>query len=221
MSRPAAFFDLDLTLIDANSAVLWAKHERRRGFISRSQMARAMLWTVLYHFSLVNMEKAYAAGVAAYKGAPRSDIEARTRAWFHTEVAPLLRPEAHEALHWHRAQGHPLVLLTSSTCFGAKAAADLWGFDAWMANDFHHDENECLVGTFHEPLVYGAGKVHHARHYAETHSVSLDESYFYSDSYSDLPMLEAVGHPRVVTPDPRLRYAAKQRGWPVLQWRKP
>lgn len=218
MSQPAAFFDLDLTFIDANSAMLWAKHERSRGFISRRQLARVSLWTFLYYLSLVDMEDAYAAGVAAYTGLRRSDLDTRTRAWFLKEVAPRVRPNALKALAWHREQNHPVVLLTSSTCFGAAAAAEYWGFDGWLANDFHHDASGRLLGTFHRPLCYGAGKIQHAERYAIENNVSLAKSYFYSDSYSDLPMLEHVGHPRVVTPDPRLRYTAKRRGWDILDW---
>lgn len=218
MPKPAAFFDLDLTLINTNSAVLWAKHERSRGFISRTEMAQATLWTALYYLSVVDIEKAYRTAITAYSGLERADLDSRTRAWFHEEVAHRARPDALAAVEWHRSQGHPLVLLTSSTCFGASAAADHWGFDEWLANDFHHDEQGKLLGTVHQPLCYGVGKVHHATRYADAHGVSLESSYFYSDSFSDLPMLEAVGHPKVVCPDPRLRWAARRRGWDILAW---
>lgn len=218
MLKPAAFFDLDLTLIDANSAMLWAQHERSRGFISRKEMAQASLWTMLYYLSIVDIEKAYQTAVAAYRGSSRSELDARTRAWFQAEVAHRARPGALRAVDWHRSQGHPLVLLTSSTCFGAAAAAEHWGFDGWLANDFYHDAQGKLTGAVHQPLCYAEGKVHHATHYADAHGVSLSNSYFYSDSYSDLPMLEAVGHPKVVCPDPRLRWAARRRGWDILAW---
>lgn len=218
MTRPAAFFDLDRTLIDGNSALLWARHEFQRGAITRGQLARASFWTLLYHFSLVDMEAAYAEATRMYRGQERAALDAQTRRWFDDEVAALLRPEAAEAIAWHRDAGHPLVLLTSATCFEAEIAAERWGFDAWLANDFEHDASGRLTGQVQLPLVYGAGKVHHAAKYADEHGVSLRESYFYSDSLSDLPMLEAVGHARVVTPDPRLRRAAKRRGWPILDW---
>ena len=221
MSLPAAFFDLDRTLIASNSALLWARHERGRGAITRRQLARASIWTLLYHFSLVDIESAYAEATMMYRGQERELLDARTRRWFHAEIAPLLRPQAVEAMAWHRAQGHPLVLLTSATCFEAKVAAEHWKFDAWLANDFEHDASGRLTGQVQLPLVYGPGKVHHATRYANRHGVSLGESYFYSDSYSDLPMLEAVGHARVVTPDPRLRRAAKRRRWPILDWTRP
>lgn len=217
MTRTAAFFDLDRTVIRVNSAILWAQHERKRGFISRTQLARSLFWSALYHLSLVDMERAYAEAVAHYRGSDPNELDALTRTWFHQEVAQHVRPQALDAIAWHRDKGHPLVLLTSSSSFGAAAASDLWGFDAWIANEFPV-KNGRIDGSFATPLVYGDGKVHHAEKYAKAHQISFEESYFYSDSLSDQPMLEAVGNPRIVDPDPRLRRLAKQRDWPILPW---
>jgi phosphoserine phosphatase len=70
------------------------------------------------------------------------------------------------------------------------------------------------------PFCYGPGKVQRAERWAAEHGVELEQSYFYTDSLSDLPMLERVGQPRIVNPDPRLRREANRRGWPILDWRK-
>src|SRR5690554_8229911 len=94
MLKPAAFFDLDLTLIDANSAVLWAQHERSRGFISRKEIAQATLWTLLYYLSIVDIEKAYQTTVAANRGPTRSELDVRYAAWFQAAVEPQTRPGA-------------------------------------------------------------------------------------------------------------------------------
>lgn len=217
MRDTAAFFDLDRTIIRVNSAILWAKHERKRGFISRRQLARSLMWSLLYHLSLVDMERAYKEAVSHYRGSCPKEIEDLTRVWFHADVTQHTRPGALEAIAWHKAQGHPLVLLTSSTSFEATIATEHWGFDAWIANEFPIEDGK-IAGAFRAPLVYGPGKVHHAERYAQEHGISLENSYFYSDSYSDRPMLEAVGEPRVIAPDPRLRRLAMQRAWPILQW---
>lgn len=218
MSRAAAFFDLDRTLIDVNSGFTWAQHELREGNLSRSQFARAALWTGMYHLSLIDMERAFNHAVSHYRGTSRQLLEARTRDWFMRDVERRLRPQAARTIAEHRVQGHPLVLLTSSSCFEAATAAEAWGFDAWLANDFHTDLEGLLEGTFVSPMCYGPGKVEYAQTWAQEHDVDLDMSYFYSDSLSDLPMLERVGQPRVVTPDPRLKREAARRGWPVLRW---
>lgn len=220
MTQCAAFFDLDRTILRVNSAILWAQHERKRGFINRRQLARSLMWSALYHLSLVDMERAYQEAVAHYRGSCPKELHTLTHQWFHNEVVQHTRPGALQAIQWHKEQGHPLVLLTSASSFEALVAAKHWKFDAGIANEFPVEHGK-IAGSFVAPLVYGEGKVHHAVNYAKEHSISLSKSYFYSDSYSDRPMLEAVGKPRVIAPDPRLRRFARKQRWPILDWESP
>lgn len=218
MPAIAAFFDLDRTLLDVNSGFLWARHERQSGNISRWQFLRAAFWTILYHFSVIDIDTALAYAIRHYRGVSRDDIDRRTRAWFFAQVEPRLRAGGAAALQDHRDRGHLTVLLTNSSCFEAAAAAEAWSLDDWLANEFPVDARGVLLGTLTHPLCHGQGKVHYAEQWAQRHDVDLDRSFFYTDSYSDIPMLERVGEPRVVSPDIRLRRAARQQGWPVLAW---
>jgi HAD superfamily hydrolase (TIGR01490 family) len=214
----AAFFDLDRTLIDVNSGYLWAKHERHEGNISTLQFGKAVAWTVLYHLSLIDLETAIEQATRHYAGVTRESLDERTREWFEREVRHRARPAALEAVQRHKEQGHHLVILTNASVFEASAAAKEWSFDHFLANDFHTDDDGRLTGTCLRPICYGQGKVERAEAWALEHGVAIDDAYFYTDSYSDLPMLERVSEPRVVSPDPRLRRAAKQREWPILDW---
>lgn len=214
----AAFFDLDLTVIDVNSGVLWAQHERRAGNISLVQLSRAILWHGLYRLSLIDMETALDRAIEHYRGVEAAALDQRTRAWFRDHVMPRARPAALAAIERHKSAGHPLVLLTNSSCYEAAVAAETWGFDAYLANEFPTDSSGCLLGTFARPMCYGPGKVARAETWAAERGIDLGASFFYSDSYSDVPMLERVGEPRVVAPDPRLRRAARRRGWEILDW---
>jgi HAD superfamily hydrolase (TIGR01490 family) len=214
----AAFFDLDRTLLDMNSSTLWAKHELLKRSISLKQFGRVLLWNALYHLSLIDMETAYKAALEHYRGRQYDELENETRAWFSRDVAHHLRSGAPRALREHREQGHTLVLLTSASAFAARAARDTWELDDILSNDFPTDEAGKLDGTFVAPLCYGEGKVKRSRAWAAERGVDLAQSYFYTDSYSDAPMLRVVGHPRVISPDPRLSREARQRGWPILQW---
>ena len=218
MSATVAFFDLDRTLIDVNSGLLWARHERKNGHITRMQMARALFWTALYHVAAIDMETAINQALAHYRGVDSVHLDERTRAWFEREVAGRLRPKAATAMAEHRERGDALVILTNSSCYEARAAAERWGFDDYLANEFPTDPSGRLLGAFQPPLCYGAGKVKRAEAWAAERGADLAHSYFYSDSYSDLPMLKRVGEPRVVRPDPRLRVAARRLGWPILDW---
>jgi HAD superfamily hydrolase (TIGR01490 family) len=216
--RTAAFFDLDRTLLDMNSSTLWAKHELLQRSISLRQFARVLVWNALYHLSLIDIETAYKEALGHYRGRFYDDLETETRRWFARDVVHHLRPGAGRALRQHRDEGHELVLLTSASAFAARAARDAWGLDDFLSNDFPTDDRGRLDGTFIAPLCYGEGKVQRARAWASERSVDLTKSYFYTDSYSDAPMLRVVGHPRVISPDPRLGREARQRGWPILQW---
>lgn len=214
----AAFFDLDRTLIDCNSGMEWARHEFGEGNISLWQLGQATVWMGLYHLALIDMKKAFDQAVAHYEGVPRRLVDSRTRSWFHRHIAERLRDGAAEAVERHRRADHHLVILTNSSCFEARVATEVWGFDDYLANEFPCDDDGRLLGEFEEPLCYGAGKVERAEAWAEERGVDLDNSYFYSDSYSDLPMLERVAEPRIVDPDPRLSRTARDRRWPVLDW---
>lgn len=218
MSRLAAFFDLDRTLIDVNSAILWALSERRERSLSTGQVLRVLYWGALYHLSLVDVEAAFAVALAHYRSLPTADLDRRTREWFAREVSPRLRPGALPILQEHRDAGHALVLLTGSSDYAARAAAETWGFDDWIANRFLVDPEGKLLGTCEDPICFGLGKVTRAERWAAANDVTLEASFFYTDSFTDLPMLERVGNPRVVAPDPRLRRVARQRGWPILRW---
>lgn len=217
--RVAAFFDLDRTLIDVNSGLLYARFERSHGRISRAQMARSVVWLVLYHFSLVDMERALDTAVEHYRGVPDRDLDARTRSFFHQQIATRLQPGARRALEAHREQSHPLVMLTSSSIYLARVSSETFGLDHFIANRFPVDDAGLLEGTLARPVCYGPGKVSLAQSWADAHGVDLDRSFFYSDSLSDAPMLERVGQPRVVNPDPRLKRLARRRRWPILDWR--
>jgi len=214
----AAFFDLDRTLLGVSSGTLWAKHELLSGNISPKQFGRVAVWNVLYHLSLIDIETAFKEAVAHYRGRRYEDLEHETRRWFLREVALHLRPGASRALDEHREQEHHLVLLTSASAFASRVAVDTWGLDDFLSNDFPTDVDGRLDGTFISPLCYGHGKVERARAWATERGIDLADCYFYSDSLTDFPMLDAVGNPRVVAPDPRLRRAAKKRHWPILQW---
>jgi HAD superfamily hydrolase (TIGR01490 family) len=214
----AAFFDLDRTLISVNSGFHYARYERQRGRIGWRHYLQASLWVLLYHLSLMDMEKAYSRALAHYRGAEDEELDRTTRRWFREAIADRVQPGALDALERHRRRGEPTVLLTNSSCYLAKVASEAWRLDDWLANQFETDSEGRLTGRLLQPLCYGRGKVVLAEAWAADHDVDLDESTFYSDSYSDRPMLERVGLPRVVNPDPRLRWVARRRGWPILDW---
>jgi len=212
-----AFFDLDKTLLAVNSASLWVSHEVRQGNITRFQAARAALWILRYHLGFGAIEDAMTVAVATLEGVREADIEARTIRWYEEEVASLYRPGAQAVLEEHRGRGDDLVLLTSSSPYLSRPVQERLKLDGILCTRFEV-EGGLFTGQPVTPICYGLGKVHHAKQYAGERDVALEDCAFYTDSYSDMPMLEAVGRPVAVHPDPRLKRAAKKLRWPILDW---
>jgi HAD superfamily hydrolase (TIGR01490 family) len=216
----AAFFDLDRTLISVNSGSLWIKRERRMGRISLRQVVEGTMMLLAYRLSIVDIEAAMRKALAVYRGEREETLARWTREWYLQTVAPCVTPAARQALAEHRAQGHPLVLLTSSSPYVSVVVAEQLGLDAWISSRYEVRDG-LLTGEPVLPLCYGAGKVGYAERWAAEAGVDLGRSYFYTDSYTDLPMLLRVGEPRIVNPDLRLRLYARWRGWPLLVWSDP
>lgn len=216
--RIAAFFDLDHTLIAINSGNLWVRRERRLKRISLKQVLEATLMLLAYRLSIVDIQASMRKALSVYRGEREEVLAAWTREWFEQEVRQFVSPGARQALEQHRAAGHLRVLLTSSSPYIAATASEHLGLDGWISSTYEVKEG-VLTGEPVLPLCYGPGKVALAERFALERQIDLSSSYFYSDSYTDLPMLLRVGEPRVVNPDLRLRIAALRRGWPVLEWR--
>ncbi|MBM4371502.1 MAG: HAD family hydrolase [Deltaproteobacteria bacterium] len=214
----AAFFDLDRTLLTANSGRLWLWNERREGRLGNAQLLLGGWYLALYHLGLVDMEAAILRALETIRGLEEETVRNRTREWFDRVVAPCEAPGARRVLEDHRARGHRLVLLTTSSPYAAECALAHFGLDHALSMRYEVRDGR-FTGAFIPPLCFGPGKVTAAEALAAREDLDLDRSWFYTDSYTDLPMLERVGHPRVVNPDPRLRRHARRTGWPVLDWR--
>ena len=117
----------------------------------------------------------------------------------------------------HLDDGDVLALITGSSFYLAEIFGDKWGFTHIVANRFLV-EGEYFTGEAQEPLCYGEGKVHYAEKIAAEHGVQLDDCIFYTDSISDLPLLEKVGSPIAVHPDYHLKRLAQKRGWEIALW---
>jgi len=218
MAVAAAFFDADHTVLRVNSGTEWMKYLRRRGEISRYEMARAGVWAALYKLALLDMDGLARRLVADLKGESVEEMRQKCAEWWTTEVRHSIAPAALTAVEAHRARGDKVVLLTGGTQFVAEPLGAELRLDGVLCSRLTHDGARC-TGTFAEPLCFGAGKIHWAERFAAEHDVDLARSSFYTDSYNDLPMLERVGVPIAVNPDVRLARVARRRGWAVQHWR--
>ncbi len=213
----AAFFDLDGTIITRNSASLWMMSEWRKGRLSLYLVARGSLYVLAYKLGVIDMEQAMNEALQTVAGMEEEALRLRTHQWVDERVMRFVAPGARVALDRHRTQGHRLVLLTSASPYESEAISERLGLDDFLSTRYEvHDGR--MTGKVAPPICYGTGKIHWAKQYADAHDIDLKESWFYSDSITDLPMLQEVGHPVVVNPDLRLKRKAAKIGWPVEHW---
>ncbi len=214
-----ALFDLDRTLLDLNSGSAWVRREWRSGRLGWTQAAWAAWWLGRYALGHEALDRAFAQAAAAYANRPEAEVRDEVETWFDAEIRHRLRPGARDAIATHRAAGDRLVLATTSSQFAAEAAARAFGLDDVISTVVEVRDG-VLTGRL-EANAFGAGKARQVAAWAAREGVSLVHATFYTDSASDLPLLRAVGRPRVVHPDRRLARAAAAEGWPVLDWGRP
>ena len=222
-----ALFDLDNTLLDADSDFLWGEFLCRVGAVDAHdyQAANARFYREYLEGHLVFAEYVrFCLGVLA-----RHEL-ADLRAWRDRFVAELVRPNitlaARELVAQHRAAGDELAIVTASNAFiTAPIAAEL-GVPRLIATEAATDDAGRFTGEPSGVPSFREGKVTRvAQWLAEAHGARaealLDAAWFYSDSHNDLPLLERVGRPVAVNPDPVLARVAHERGWPVMSLRAP
>jgi len=211
----AAFFDIDGTLISRNSAQLYMRHMRRSGQARRRDVARTFYLLALYKLGLLDMEQALAVSLEWVRGRAEEEIRADCVSWYARDVRRYLVPEVVEAIAAHRRAGHVIALLTSATRYLAEPLGADVGVEHLLVSRLVVRDGR-FTGEAVRPLCYGAGKIYWAERFAAEHGLALERSFFYTDSITDLPLLERIGEPRIVNPDPRLRRVAQRRGWRVV-----
>lgn len=215
--RVAAFFDVDCTLLDINSGRAWFRYQRARGAIGLKTSLQSVLWLAMYRMSVLDYDAVTRKVLAPYEGVSLEEVHDEVARWYAAHIRQHLCREGRAAVERHRARGDVLVLLTSGSRFLNEAVAADLDVPHLLCTEVEA-ANGRLTGDYRRPACYGAGKVHWAEDFARTQGISLAHSHFYSDSFSDRPMLERVGHAHVINPDPRLRRYARRRGWPIETW---
>jgi HAD superfamily hydrolase (TIGR01490 family) len=212
----AAFFDMDNTLLRVETGMSWVRFLYKRGELPPMMVAKALYWQALYKLAVLDMDTVFTRLVADLRGDSEAAMIAKCDIWYRDHVAPEVAPAARVAIEHHRQAGHLIVLATGSTQYAARPVARGVGIEHVLSSELEVD-----AGVFTgrpAAFCFGQHKVRLAEAWAERHAVDLAASYFYSDSYNDLPMLERVGTAIAVNPDARLRRHARRRGWAAPRW---
>jgi putative phosphoserine phosphatase/1-acylglycerol-3-phosphate O-acyltransferase len=213
----AAFFDLDRTLLSGASGPVLSAALRDAGVISeRSIPGEGFVYRLfdLVGETLPSMILTRQAARFA-KGWERARVQAAGEK-AADDLAAAVQPFARPLIDEHRVNGRALVLATTTPDDMIRPLAARLGFDDVVATRYGIDHEGRYDGTIAGDFVWGKGKLAAVRRWAADHEVSLEDSWAYSDSFYDHPLLRAVGHPTAVNPDPRLLALATVRRWPVL-----
>jgi HAD superfamily hydrolase (TIGR01490 family) len=220
MSRAAAFFDLDRTLLRRSSALALAGTFRRRGVIGRFQVIKAAFWQLLFvarGASAETVRKASEDGLILLRGFTAAAMQELVAEALEPVLKPLVYPEALALADEHRRRGEPTYIVSAALQEIVDGLAGELGFDGALGTVC-----EVRDGVYTGRPVrscHGAAKAEAVRELADAEGLDLATSTAYSDSHTDLAFLEAVGNPVAVNPDPGLRRIAADRGWPVLAFR--
>jgi HAD superfamily hydrolase (TIGR01490 family) len=219
MPCAAAFFDLDRTLLRRSSALALAPSFRREGVISRTQLAKAAFWQLLFVARGVSDErvrKAAGEGLMILRGFTPEGMRALVAGALEPVLRPLVYRGPLDVARRHQEQGERVYIVSAALQEIVDALADDLGLDGALGT-ICEVENGAYTG---KPLrsLHGAEKAEAVRELAEREGIDLASSTAYSDGYTDLPFLDAVGNPVAVNPDADLRRTALERGWPVLEF---
>jgi HAD superfamily hydrolase (TIGR01490 family) len=219
----AAFFDLDKTIIAKSSVLAFGRPLYREGLISRSAIARSMYAQIVYMLvgaDEAKMEKVRESMLRLTKGWDQQHVAEIVRETLEATIQPIIYAEALDLIREHNEAGRKTVIISSSPFEVVAPLAEYLGVDDAIATRAQIDDEGRYTGEL-EFYAYGAAKAVAIREMAETEGIDLSASYAYSDSVTDIPMLEAVGHPVVVNPDRDLARAAIEREWEVRKFVRP
>jgi len=211
----AAFFDLDKTVIAKASVVAFGTPLYRKGLISRRTLLRGLWGQLLYLHLGADEEKIArmrAAMLALTKGWDRLRVQAIVEEVLEAVVEPIIYGEALELMTAHRAEGRLVVIVSASPEEIVLPLGRYLGVDEAIASRPLVDSDGRYTGRM-EFDAFGTAKVMAMKDLARRRGINLAASYAYSDSATDLPMLEVVGHPIAVNADRELARVAAERGW--------
>jgi HAD superfamily hydrolase (TIGR01490 family) len=220
--RPAAFFDLDKTIIAKSSTLAFSRSFYAGGLISRGSVLRSAYAQFVYlvggadHDQMEKMREFLSELSAGWDVQTVRDIVADT---LHHIVDPLVYDEAVSLIEEHQLAGRDVVIVSASGAEVVEPIGEMLGADGVIATRMEIDGGKYTgeIGFY----AYAENKATAIQELAREKGYDLSRSYAYSDSVTDVHMLEIVGHPHAVNPDKELRKIAASRGWPILWFSRP
>ncbi len=213
-----ALFDMDRTLLSRETASMYVRYQREIGEATTGDLLRTLGWVAQYTIGTLEMEKVAARALRTLEGVPEMVVAARCDDWFRRSVEPFVTDGGRIAVSMHRSAGDTCAIVTGASVYVSRPLARLLDIPHVVSSVFEVDDRFIFTGRPEMPLCFGEGKLERAERLAHQVGLPLESATFYTDSHSDLPLLEAVDDPVAVNPDPRLFRIATERGWRIVRW---
>lgn len=209
-----AFFDFDGTIIFGFSIASLFMERVTSGQLPPADAIRQFFDLLGHGVSGTAYSTLLDEAAVSLAGAPEREFVELGETVFEKHLAGAIYPESRALIRAHQRRGHTVVIVSSATRYQIEPIARELGIDHVLCNHFEVI-NEEFTGEVCEPMVFAEGKRDVAEAFAQRRGADLQDAYFYSDGFEDLPLLEAVGYPRPLNPDSRLAEAARFRNWPT------
>ena len=216
-SKVGAFFDLDHTLLAGFSALAFFRERLFSGQMAPKELSDSLLGGLSFAVGRTGFSGLMSSAVAAYRGMAESNLCEIGEEVFEKHLATQIYPESRALVEAHREMGHTVAIVSSATSYQAAPLARELEIPHVLCTRLEVDDG-IFTGRIIHPTCWGEGKATAALELAESQDLDLDESYFYTDSHEDLPLLEFVGRPRPLNPTRELAQIAKERSWPVRRF---
>ena len=212
--RIGAFFDMDKTLIAENSGSLYMKYRYERGEVGGWDLAKGLFAYLQYKAGVLDIRAFTQQAMVEFRGQSERKLLREARDFVEGLVLPTVYPAAIEIVRDHQAKGHVVAIVSGATKFVVKPLAEALGIKHYLYTRLEVEHGR-FTGRVIDPICFEEGKIYWLQQFIDERGIDLAKSWFYTDSVTDIPLLDLVGHPVAVNPDPFLYRAAKRRQWPV------
>lgn len=214
-----AIFDLDNTLLNGDSDYLWGRFLIENGIVDAEFYEREnKRFYAEYCAGTLNIFDFLAFALRPLQENELPVLLAWRERYIQEKILPIILPAARGLIETHRERGHTTMIITATNLFITEPIAAEFGVDYILAT-----EPEFLDGRYTGQVkgqpCFQEGKVLRLQEWLQRHKRELSETWFYSDSHNDIPLLALVNHPNAVDPDPKLAAYAQEHAWPIISLR--
>ncbi|OSM04956.1 HAD family hydrolase [Magnetofaba australis] len=215
-----ALFDLDNTLLGGDSDFQWGCYMVEKGIVDEAfYKQKNEVFYRQYEEGKLDIQEFLSFALSPLGENDRAQLEAWRADYVQEKIAPIMLDKGRALLEKHRQMGHTLVIITATNRFVTAPIAEAFGVEHLLATEVEEGLDGQYTGRSTDTPCFKEGKVTRLKAWMAEHGHDLEDSWFYSDSHNDLPLLNLAAHPHAVDPDPTLRDEAEARGWPILTLR--